>query len=335
MAVEIKTSGVKPLRNTFSHLAARFGDKPATRYQEIAFDTQPTTNFHYRPLWAPEQELYDTSTTAIEMSDWYTLKDPRKYYYGSWTTTRAKQQDAIDQQLAFTEKRDLFILWPEDARNLVIYALLPLRHYEWGGNTNNNFIAAYGYGTTITQAATMGMCDRLGMAQFISRIGLCIDGKTGASLEQARNIWLSDPAWQGLRREVESLFVVKDWFELMVAQNLVADSIVYQLFFTAFDQHFGQRYGNDLSPLIDYVLTWQKDFSRWVDAVIKTAAAESPENTQLLNDWVTKWYSRLTEALKELSQQLYGENASELSRKMTADFNGRLKKIGLDPMPLC
>jgi len=199
MAVEIKTSGVKPLRNTFSHLAARFGDKAATRYQEIAFDTQPSTNFHYKPLWAPEQELYDTSTTAIKMSDWYALKDPRQYYYGSWTTTRAKQQDAIDQQLAFTEKRDLFSLWPEDARNFFIYALLPLRHYEWGGNTNNNFIAAYGYGTTITQAATMGMCDRLGMAQFISRIGLCIDGKTGASLEQARNIWLSDPAWMAWR----------------------------------------------------------------------------------------------------------------------------------------
>ena len=56
MTVEIRTTGVKPVRNTFTHLAKRFGDKPSTRYQEIAYDIQPSTNFHYKPMWDPEHE---------------------------------------------------------------------------------------------------------------------------------------------------------------------------------------------------------------------------------------------------------------------------------------
>ena len=41
------------------------------------------------------------------MKDWYALKDPRQYYYGAYTITRAKQQDALDRQLDFVEKREL------------------------------------------------------------------------------------------------------------------------------------------------------------------------------------------------------------------------------------
>ena len=50
MTIEIKTSTIQPIRNTFAHIERRFGDKPASRYQEASYDLAPTTNFHYRPL---------------------------------------------------------------------------------------------------------------------------------------------------------------------------------------------------------------------------------------------------------------------------------------------
>ena len=40
-------------------------------------DIQATENFHYRPTWAPEFEIFDARRTAIVMKDWYALKDPR------------------------------------------------------------------------------------------------------------------------------------------------------------------------------------------------------------------------------------------------------------------
>ena len=84
MSVEIKTAAVEPVRQTFSHVARRLGsDKPASRYQEATFDLQSDCNFHYRPLWDPERELYDKRRTAIVMKDWYAFKDPRQFYYGA------------------------------------------------------------------------------------------------------------------------------------------------------------------------------------------------------------------------------------------------------------
>ena len=99
MSVDIRVQSVKPLRNTFAHIAARFGDKPASRYQEGTYHLQAETNYHYKPLWDPEGELYDQRRTAIQMKDWYALKDPRQYYYGSYTIARARQQEAADRQM--------------------------------------------------------------------------------------------------------------------------------------------------------------------------------------------------------------------------------------------
>ncbi|WP_269619624.1 aromatic/alkene monooxygenase hydroxylase subunit beta [Zhongshania sp. BJYM1] len=329
MAVEIKTAGVKPVRTAFEHLIARFGDKPATRYQEFAFDTQPKTNFHYRPLWDPDHEIYDKSKTAIVMADWYALKDPRQFYYGSYTIARAKQQDAIDQQMAFLDERGALSELPDQAKRLITFSLVALRHYEWGSNTNNNFIAAYGYGTTITQAATMAMCDRLAMAQHLSRIGLFLDDKTGVSLDEAKEFWMSHSAWQGLRRQVENMFVVSDWFELMVAQNLVADGIVCPLIFQEFDRHFRSKHGNDLSSLTNYSVRWQKDFTRWVDAVIKTAAAESAENRELIDTWVKNWHLHINSAIDGLASELLGDEATASLTTINNEFNVRLSKLGL------
>ena len=98
MTVEIRTQAVKPIRQTFAHIARRFGDKPASRYQEATYDLQSEVNHHYKPLWDPERELYDTRRTALVMKDWYALKDPRQYYYGSYTIARSRMQEAADRQ---------------------------------------------------------------------------------------------------------------------------------------------------------------------------------------------------------------------------------------------
>ncbi len=36
MTIEIKTSTLEPIRNTFEHTIRRFGDKPTSRYQEAS-----------------------------------------------------------------------------------------------------------------------------------------------------------------------------------------------------------------------------------------------------------------------------------------------------------
>jgi hypothetical protein len=92
--------------------------------------------------------------------------------------------------------------------------LLPLRHAEMGANMNNSNIAADGFGTSVTQMHMFHAMDRLGIAQYLSRIGLLLDDGGLALLAEAKQRWLDDPAWQGLRRYVEDSLVLRDWFEL-------------------------------------------------------------------------------------------------------------------------
>ncbi|KGE04878.1 aromatic/alkene monooxygenase hydroxylase subunit beta [Pseudohaliea rubra] len=326
MTIEIKTSTIQPIRNTFAHIERRFGDKPASRYQEASYDLAPTTNFHYRPLWDPELRLNDPGRTAISMEDWYAFRDPRQYYYGSYVQARAKLQEITESNYAFFTRRDLAGRLPEGVREKVVRCLLPLRHLEMGANMNNVFGSAYGIGTVLTQAFLYNGMDRLGVAQYLSRIGLILDGNSGDTLKAAKTTWMEDPLWQDLRRYVEDVLAQKDWFEVFVAQDVVLDTLVYDIFYGQFDESMTEAGAGDLAMLIEFMQEWHKETSRWVDSVIKTAVAESDANREQIAAWVGDWKQQALAALGPLAEEAVGPDAINASAEV---LNKRLTKAGL------
>ena len=94
MQYELRTQVIEPPRKTFTHLVNRYGDRPASRYEEGSIDIQPKENFHYRPLWDPEHELYDETYSDFRLTDPYSFTDPRQYYYAPYVTSRAAMADA-------------------------------------------------------------------------------------------------------------------------------------------------------------------------------------------------------------------------------------------------
>lgn len=326
MSIEIKTHTVEPIRHTFSHIRRRFGDKPATRYQEASYDIESKINFHYRPMWQPDKLLNDPSRTCLKMQDWYAVSDPRQYYYGTYVQTRARMQETTEHEFAFCEKRDLLQRLTAGQRERVLRVLIPLRHAEMAANMNNSGIAADGCASTVTQMHIYHAMDRLGIAQYLSRIGLMIDGSTGTSLDAAKQQWLLDPTWQPLRRLVEDSLVVKDWFELTVLQNLVSDGLLFPLIYQKFDETLTAEGAGDVGMLTEFMRNWYAESTRWVDAMVKTVAAESPENRAQIEAWVDYWQGRAIEALAPLAEVSTGQAA--LAEVQQA-FAARLKKIGL------
>lgn len=326
MSIEIKTSTLEPVRNTFAHIEKRFGDKPATRYQEATYDVQGETNFHYRPLWDPEHELNDKRRTALVMEDWYAFKDPRQFYYGTYVQQRAKMQETAEGNYAFFDKRNLVASLSDEVKAQVIRYLVPLRHVEHAANLNNMYGTAYGYGTAITQALLYDGMDRLGVAQYLSRIGLILDGNSGDALVEAKQLWMDAPVWQGMRALCEETLVTKDWFELFLAQDLVIDTLVNELFYNQLDQKLTAEGGQDIAMLIEFMQEWSKDTSRWVDAVIKVAAAESDVNKALVAGWINTWRGKVAEALAPLAEEMIGPDALE---QALAVLDKRVAKAGI------
>ncbi len=314
MQIDIKAKEVKPVRQTYSHLARRFGeDRPATRYQEAVLDIQAVYNFHYRPTWQPDKELYDPTRTAITMEDWYSFLDPRQYYYGTYTMARAKQQASADQNFKFVEKRGLLDTLPEGARSQILDLVVPLRHYEWGANMNNYQICAMGYGAAITSAAALHGGDRLGNAQYITRIALALSGNDPEVVEKGLADWTGAEMWQGLRKVVEDSLVVEDWFELFVAQNLVMDGFVHPLFFGELEQRLSDSGATTYAMLTEFIVDWFGESSRWVDSQIATAISESEENAALVSGWFDKWYPEVEKAVAPLARAAFGDGDEVLA----------------------
>jgi phenol hydroxylase P1 protein len=328
MQIDIRTDSVKPIRQTFANIARRLGgDKPATRYQEAMYDLQPDTSFHYRPLWQPQYELYDRRRTAVVMADWYALKDPRQFYYGTYVNTRARQQESMEKNLEFLEQRGLLANLPEDVKDLLTTTVVVLRHTEWAANMNNASITAYGYGSAITEAAMFHTMDRLALAQYLTRIGLLIGGKP--AVDAAKTAWLEDATWQPARHAVEDLIVRQDWFELFVAQNLVFDALVYPLFFQKLDAQLSLTHGAVYALATDFMQTWHAETVRWVDSVVKTAAQESSANAARISGFAFEWLDRFAAALAPVANRLFGADGADVLAAVTAPLEKRLATLGM------
>lgn len=331
MTVEIRTTSVQPRRNTFAHIARRTGsDKVASRYEEATFDMQPSANFHYRPTWAPEFELFDKRRTALEMEDWDALKDPRQYYYGAYTIARARMMESTEKNFGFVEKRRSFDNIEPDWRALLELYLIPLRHFEWGANMNNCNITDLGYGAAITQATMYATMDRLGNAQILSRIGLLLDNQTGESLATAKMAWMELPVWQPIRKMVEDSLVLTDWFEQFVAQNFIFDTLIYSLVFGAFDGEGQRRGAQSVSLLTEFLTDWHDETSRWVDSVLTRAVKESPHNATLIGSWIAKWKGITLPALEPLAREVLPNDVEGALSCAEERLEARLVKLRIN-----
>ena len=137
---------------------------------------------------------------------------------------------------------------------------------------------------------------------------------------------MTDPAWQGVRAFCEKTLTVKDWYETFLAQNMVFDSLLNDLYYRQLDAWLGVNGGQDVLILLDFMSSRLTDSQRWVDSVVKVTAAESDENKELVQSWISAWRISAQQALEPLAMDMLGDEA--LADAFSA-LEARLGKIGL------
>ena len=121
--------------------------------------------------------------------------------------------------------------------------------------------------------------------------------------------WLENQEWQPLRHVVEDSFVIEDWFETLLVQNVLIDSFIYPLFYEHWMNEVSRDGGSALVMLTEFMSDWYAETLRWTDAILKTAATESDENAALLGEWSNKWLDRVSEAVVPIATSLLGDAA--------------------------
>ncbi len=334
MQFELRTQVIEPRRKTFTNLVKRYGDRPASRYEEGSIDIQATENFHYRPLWAPDHWQYDPDFTAFRLTDPYSFLDPRQYYYAPYVQSRAAMNDSFASSLDYVESRDLLKKLPAGWDAVLGDILLPLRHYEAGAELITIEGARMAYGTTIDQCCTYSAFDRIGNAQNISRIGIVFSDGHDHALAAGKDKWLTDPALQGLRRLIEELLCEHDYAKELVALDL-CDQLLYALMFTHLDEASLVGGAGGYSLLAQHFGKWFADQRRWIDALVKAWLADeqySAVNQKAFEDVLSTRWAQIVDAVCDvagaLDERVDTGSVGAVEAAATA-VAGRLSSLGL------
>ncbi len=304
MSYEVKQQVVAPIRNAFTYLIERNGDRPATRYEEATIDLQPTENFHYRPLWDPAHEIYDVDYSALKLSDPYSFLDPRQYYYFPYVVNRAGLLESFGASLSYLESRGLLAALDSSWSEVMSHEILPLRHYEAGAQLITQLGSRFAYGTSIEQAASFSAFDRMGLAQMISRVGISLESGSSEILGEAKHAWISSPNLQGLRRMVEELLIEGDWAIALMGLDQI-DRIIYPLVWMHLDDVAVKSGAGAFSLIAQHFATWYKDQRKWLDALIRAWVADPVyglANTAILSEAVTTSSRRAERAVAEFAE---------------------------------
>jgi len=301
---ELRYQVIEPKRHTYQNLIERYGDESASRYLEGSIDIEPKENFHYRPTWARDRELYDARYSALRLADPYVFTDPRQYYYTPYVTARAAHHEAFGKTLDYLEKRDLLAKMPPGWQAVVASAVLPLRHFESGAQLVTINGARFGHGTTITQCCTYAAFDRIGNAQQLSRVGIALASGSGDLLGAAKREWLEGDHLQPLRELAENIMVSSDWAAGVLAVDTV-DALVYPLLYTGLDEAALLGGGGAYSLVAQHLASWYLDQRKWLDALVAAWLADAehgPANRAELGRLSQKWAPQATAAVMALAE---------------------------------
>jgi phenol/toluene 2-monooxygenase (NADH) P1/A1 len=326
---------IEPQRQTFTSLINRYGGRPATRYEEGSVDIQATENFHYRPLWDPAHELYDVEYSALRLADPYSFLDPRQFYYAPYVTSRAQLHDAFGKTLDYLVQRDLIGRLPEAWHTFFADLLLPLRHYESGGQLISVNGARFAYGTTIEQCLSYAAFDRIGNAQMLSKVGIALGDNSDALLGPAKTAWLDAPELQGLRRFIEELLVERDWAVGAFALDL-CDQLLFPLLTRHLDEAALTGGAGAYSLLMQHFGTWFTDQRKWLDALV-ACWLKDPEyaasNAAALSAAAERWLPQAVAAVTEYAKAtdvLLGVDAEASVATTAVAIRQRLAEIGIE-----
>ncbi len=124
--------------------------------------------------------------------------------------------------------------------------------------------------------------------------------------------------------------MVKDPVELFVVQNVVLDGLLYPLVYeTIVDDVLAAQGGTAVAMLTQFMTDWFAETKKWADATVKIAAAESPENKEIMAKWLTSWRDRAAAALLPVARIALGDRTDELMGEVVQQFNARMAKAGV------
>ena len=216
-------------RKTYWHLAG--AQRVPTDY-EVA-----TSRLHYYvgrgfEVDVPLSDWYrrHQMQSALVCDDWDRFADPRETTYAKYVSLQQAKEAHVDGLLRSIEDGDydgkLDPAWIDTLERL----LPPLRHLYHGLQMVAAYVGQMAPSGRITIAAALQAADEMRRVHRVAyRMAMLRRLRPGFG-DTGKQLWERDPAWQPLRKLVETLLVTYDWGEAFAALNLGVKPVLDRFF---------------------------------------------------------------------------------------------------------
>lgn len=319
----------------------------ATKYEDVTVDVQPDPEKYLTQGWilgwANGDIGYDPNWTKVKSSDWHRFRDPNEEWERTFYINNSNSVRQVRQNIENAKSENVFEDWNKNWLPILAKHMSAFAHADHGlgmyvfmpaqraamSNMHNNAIA-------------VNCMHKLRTAQDILLYNMELEEIFGSDDFDGtihQTVWMEDPAWQGVRENVERIINAKDWAETTFAANIVFEPLVSELFRSQFMMRFAPAHGDFLSPSVIGVS--EREFNdrdlRYTMDMMKDML-EDPEygdhNKKLMEEWLGEWVPYSMAAAKGLepiwSEPEIQPNSFDKSlERVKSRFEGIISELGL------
>ncbi len=319
----------------------------ATKYEDVTVDVQPDPDKYLTQGWilgwANGDIGYDANWTKIKSSDWHRFRDPNEEWEKTYYVNNSNSIRQIQQSIENAKSENIFENWDKSWLDIISRHVSTWSHADQGlgmyvfmpaqraamSNMHNNAIA-------------VNCMHKLRTAQDIILYNLELSeifSEEEFNPTAHKEAWMEDPAWQGVRENVERIMNATDWAETTFASNIVFEPLVGELFRSQFVMRFAPLHGDSLTPTLIGVSEREfneRDLAYTRDMMQDMLEDEEhgDQNRQLMQEWLDEWVPYSMAAAKGL-EPIWSEpehqpvSFEESFEKVQNRFEELLSELGL------
>jgi propane monooxygenase small subunit len=295
----------------------------ASVYEDVTVDVQPDPARHLTQGWiygfADGKMGYPQEWTALKSSNWHQFLDPNEEWEQTIYRNNADIVRQVQQTLANAKAAGAFQAWNRRWVKIVQDHVGAWAHAEHGLGMHVYTPAQRDAPTNmINNALAVGAVHKLRFAQDLILYNLelsdQIEGFEGAA---HRQVWQSDPVWQGVRENVEQLTGVRDWAEAFFATAVVFEPLVGELFRSGFVMQEAALQGDFVTPTLmgsgEADATREQRGARALFRMLADDPEHGAANKALMQEWLALWTPRSLAAAKQL-QPIWSQVSEKVVR---------------------
>lgn len=270
-----------------------------------------STDLHYN--YPHGFELTDTPVTGwyvrhregskLCSTDWGSFADPRRTTYRSYTELQDKKEDVIDGLLRQVENESYDDELADAWVDFIDCWYAPLRFPVHGLQMLAAYVGQMAPASRVTNCAAFQAADELRRLQRVTyRTAQLADHRSAIDVDMHRHHWEEAEAFQPLRKLIERALIAYDWGEALVVTNVLIKAYFDRLVNVEFAGHLAVTNKDPVLRSVHFSLDedarWHREWSR---RLIQLAIDDTPENAEVISNWIDAWRPLASEATAGLA----------------------------------